>query len=276
MAFKKMKQVEETIYANRLRLEDDGDSVTGVFLYKDYDDVLVADAHYVKTKHYSGYVHCCEDCCPACKKGIRIQSKLFIPFLVIAEFSEGYNEDTVVFWDRNKPFAYQLRKEVFDKYPNPANIMFKITRHGKRGDVNTTYSIIPVRNFISDIDDVLNSIDVHFPEYYEAIIKDVDVATLSDWLNEGSSDSSDSYVPSANYSYQVKPRKRIADPEDLDMEEGIPGDPVEFSDTEEDSDNVSGLELPAYVHSTGKNSAVVEGKDSLESDDDDDGCEPTF
>lgn len=273
MAFKKIKQVEETIYANRLRLANDGNSITGVFLYKDYDDVLVADAHYVKTKKYSGYVHCCGDGCPACQKGIRIQGKLFVPFLVLADLSEGYEENTVVFWDRSTYFNYQLCRDVFDKYPNPTSIVFKITRNGEHGDRNTRYSITPVMNFTPDIDEILNDMGVHFPEYYDTVIKDVDSVTLSNWLNE---DSPNSYIPSANYSYQAKPRKRMADPEDLDSEDDLPGEPVEFSESyEEDNLGEDSSNLPSYVSSSDELDSADENQSSSDEDDDDD-CEPTF
>lgn len=279
MAFKKMKQVKENMYGNRLVLDDEH-SVTGVFLYKDYEDVLLADAHYVNTKKYKGYVHCCEEGCPACKKGIRVQEKLFIPFLVLADKSDGYEENTVIFWDRNKPFDYQLRKDVFDKYPNPTSVVFRITRHGGYRDRSTTYSIMPVANFTSDIDEVLSSMNVSFPDYYENIVKDVDAVELSDWLNESSDKPSDSYTPAANYSYQVKPRKRMADPEDLDeleASEDLPGEEVDCDDVDS---NVASAELPDFAANS---SANKEGKkpspsfESFDSDDsDDDDCEPTF
>ena len=264
MAFKKISKIEQEMYGNRLKL-DDGHSITGVFLYKDYDDVLIADAHYVNTPDYKGYVHCCGNGCPACKKGIRLDNKLFIPFLVIAEMSEGYDENQVIFWDRNQPFVNQLRKDVFDNYPNPTSLLFRITRHGAYRDPNTRYSITPVVNFTSDIDEVMADMGISFPDYYENIVKEFDPIKLADMLNSNDSSSSTTSVPSSNYSYQVKPRKRIADPEDLDDVDDLPGQPVQLEAEEEAVPAVDSL--PSYsVKGSGVGTELT----------DEDDCEPTF
>ena len=84
MAFKKMTEYNEEKFGNFFRLVNDGDFADVVFLYRSTHDVLVADVHYVKTPDYSGYVQCLERGCPACSEGIRIQSKLFIPMLVVS------------------------------------------------------------------------------------------------------------------------------------------------------------------------------------------------
>lgn len=282
MAFKSIKKFENDRYGKFLRL-DDGKSVTGVFLYKDYDDVLIADAHYINSNKYSGYVHCCEDGCPACKKGLKPRNKLFIPFLVIADLNEGYYEDTVIFWDRNINFMHQLRRDVFDKYPEPEKIVFKITRHGAFRDINTTYSITPKMNFVADIDDALADLGVKFPDYYESVIRSVDAAELNDWLNDNAQSSDSSYSPSANYSYQAKPRKRMPDPEDLDAKEAVegtdeddlPGVPVKPEPVQSDDD------LPAYVPGGDEDSKATElpefGKIAADADaEDEDDFEPTF
>ena len=279
MAFRSIKTLEETVYRNRLRLADDGDSIAGVFLYNSYDDVLVADVHYINSRKYKGYVHCCGDGCPACKKGIRVQNKLFVPFLVLADKSDGYDENQVIFWDRNQPFVYQLRKDVFDKYPNPTEFIFRITRHGAYRDRNTRYSIMVEANCVSDINDVLNGMGVSFPEYYENIVKSVNAAELNDWINDSSSD--EAYMPSANYSYQVKPRKRIADPEDLDALDDLPGEDVSNS-VKSAEESLPNVELSSAPQSEFASTNVEDldvfkdaNSEELQQVDEND-CEPTF
>lgn len=214
MAFKKMQSIEQDRYSGFLRLENDGDSVTGVFLYKSYDDVLVAESHYVKSNDYSGYVHCCGSGCPACRKGLRVRNKLFIPFLVLADLNAGYEEDTVVFWDRNVSFNHQLKKDVFNQYPNPSELVFRITRRGAYRDINTTYSMQPVMNYKDNVDEVLSNMGVNLPDYYETVVKSVDIPTLSDWMdNKESSYQSDFSLESPGYTYKATPRKRMPDPE---------------------------------------------------------------
>lgn len=96
MAFKKVTEYNEEKYANWFVLPDDGDSEEVVILYKDIEDVLVADVHYIKCED-SGYVHCLGKGCPACSKGIRVQPKLFIPLYIPSK-------EEIVFWDRTPKF----------------------------------------------------------------------------------------------------------------------------------------------------------------------------
>lgn len=280
MAFKKIKQIEEDRYGKFLRLND-GESVRGVFLYKSYDDVLIADCHYVNSSDYHGYVHCCESGCPACAKGIRVQHKLFIPILVLKDLNPSFDEDTVIFWDRNQSYNHTLKTEVFDKYPNPTDVIFKITRHGAYRDINTTYSINVAMKFDSDVDDVLASLGVTMPDYYENVVRTVDPAQLQDMLSATAASASQgsSYVPQQSYSYQAKPRKRMPDPEDLDAVESdneVPGVPVEDVNS---VDNVESEvdQLESYSFGSGSVDDVTDEKPPVTFDEDaDDDDEPNF
>ena len=101
MAFKKMTDYNEERYGGKFILRNDGDFADVIFLYKSISDVLVADAHYIKSEKYNGYVHCCGVGCPACAKEIRVQNKLFIPLYNI-------QSREIEFWDRTVRFERQL------------------------------------------------------------------------------------------------------------------------------------------------------------------------
>lgn len=247
MAFKSIKTIEESINNRFLRLQDE-QSIKGVFLYHDYSDVLVADVHYINTKSYKGYVHCCETNCPACQKGIRVQNKLFIPFLVIADLNKNYDEDTVIFWDRNTSFNNQLRKDVFDKYDCPTDVVFSITRHGAFRDINTTYSIQALYRYDGDIDKALDSMGVHFPDYYSKVVKPMTVSEMYEALNDSDTSSEEASMPSETYTYQAKPRKKYVDPAEIN-DEDVPTSPVKST----------GSELPSMSE------AVKESEDSNDS-----------
>lgn len=280
MAFKKIKQIEEDRYGKFLRLNDDGESVRGVLLYKSYDDVLIADCHYINSSDYHGYVHCCESGCPACAKGIRVQHKLFVPILVLKDLNPSYDRDTVVFWDRNQSFNHQLKTDVFDKYPNPTDVIFKITRHGAYRDINTKYSINVHMQFASDVDDVLASLGVKLPDYYENVVRTVDPAELQDMLSSSSSSAQgSSYVPQQTYSYQAKPRKRMPDPEDLDEVESddVPGVPVDENDQVQASEEEPQLESYSFGSGAVEDSTSDKASESNGFDEDaDDDDEPNF
>ena len=267
MGFKKVQNIEEERFGKYLRLMDDGDSVTGVFLYKDYSDVIVADCHYIKSAEFNGYAHCCGAGCPACSEGIRVQQKLFIPFLVLADKSDGYDEDTVVFWDRNSRFTYQLRNQVFKDYPNPQDYVFKITRHGEHNDINTKYSISAVMNFPYDVDEILKNMGVSFENYayYENVVKTIDSNDMLDMLNRRETNASKA-IPTSSYSYKATPRKVMPDPEDLDSVEKNAGTDTL---TETYVPSSTGNKLPEYVPGDFESDSDTDDVDADE-------CEPKF
>ena len=63
MAFKSVEQFNDDRYHGLFRLVNDGDHADVIFLYQSIKDMLVAQAHYIKSADYSGYVHCCEQGC---------------------------------------------------------------------------------------------------------------------------------------------------------------------------------------------------------------------
>lgn len=205
MAFKSVEQFNEDRYRGKFILEDDGKSADVIFLFRSKADMLQADAHYIKSSDYSGYVHCCGKGCPACalKKPdgsllIRLQSKLFIPLYNI-------EKDEIEFWDRNMTFEQQFSKAVFEHYANPSEYVFKITRHGEYKDINTRYDIVAVgKNVVATYDQILAKFNAKMPDYYETIIKEYSISELTEILN--SQDSApmveQDYIPVPRTGYQ--------------------------------------------------------------------------
>lgn len=177
MAFKSMKDYNEQRFGGMFLLRNDGDYADVIFMYRSIDDVLVADTHYIKSPDYSGYVHCCGHMCPACAKGIRVQTRLFIPVYNI-------EAQEIQFFDRSMRFENQLNHDVFSKFPNPSEYVFRITRHGAAGDVNTTYQIVAVgKNTYKSYYDILNQCNAQFPDYFDNICKDYSIDQLNFMLN---------------------------------------------------------------------------------------------
>lgn len=197
MAFKTVKSYNEERFGGLFLLRNDSESADVIFMYQSEDDVLVADTHYIKSADYSGYVHCCGAGCPACAKGIRVQTKLFIP---VYNITQG----ELQFWDRSMRFENQLASDVFSKFPNPSEFVFRITRHGAAGSIETTYSITAVgKNNFKTYQEILASNNCTSPEYYEKICKDVSISELAKMIDSGSASStSESDMPT----YQATPR----------------------------------------------------------------------
>lgn len=195
MAFKSVEAYNKEQYGGLFRLPNDQDCADVIFLYTQRADALVADTHYIKTADYSGYVHCTGRGCPACAKGIRKQTKIFVPLFNITD-----NE--LQLWDRTPTFEPQLNTEVFSHFPNPSEFVFRITRHGVPRDVNTRYQIVATgNNKFKSFEQILSENNISFPAFYERICRDVDAATLSSWLSTAgaaatySADSMPDYTP---------------------------------------------------------------------------------
>ena len=196
MAFKTAKTYNDERFGELFMLRNDGDYADVIFMYQSADDVLVADTHYIKSADYSGYVHCTGKGCPACSKGIRVQTKLFIPLYNITA-------GQLQFFDRTVRFEAQLNQDVISKFPNPSEYVFRITRHGAAGDVNTTYQIVVIgRNTHKSYSQILAENNISFPEHYEHICRELSASELHNMLNTNSDAPDYSSMPS----YQVTPR----------------------------------------------------------------------
>lgn len=200
MAFKSVNKYNKERFGGLFLLRNDKDYADVVFLYQNVEDVLVADVHYIKSADYTGYVHCCERGCPACSKGIRTQTKLFIPLYNI-------QAGEIQFFDRNMRFEPQLQNDVFAKYPNPSEFVFRIQRNGVAGSVDTTYSITAIgRNTFKSYHQILAENNATMPEYYNHVCKEVTHQELQNMLADGSRPNGYSANDDYSATYQATPR----------------------------------------------------------------------
>ena len=239
MGFQSVKDYNEEKFGGLFLLRNDGDYADVIFMYRSADEALVANVHYIKSPDYSGYVHCCGRGCPACAKNIRVQTKLFIPLYNLAA-----NE--IQFFDRTMRFEPQLMNDVFSKFPNPSEFVFRITRRGAANDVNTTYQITPVgKNTVKSYEEILAENNATFPEYYSTICKEVTVTELQTMLN--ASQPTTGYATPSMPDYQVTPRSvvnatapAVVAPSEasIAMVDDADQDAADYSDAEIDEDNV--------------------------------------
>lgn len=210
MAFKKMTEYNEEKFGNFFRLVNDKDYADVIILYRSTHDVLIADAHYVKTPDYSGYVQCLERGCPACTDGIRTQSKLFIPVLVLNHSSDpDFKGPKLQFWDRSTRFQPQLMNDVFRMYPNPSEMIFRITRHGAAGSMETYYTIQALQTVpatYGSYDQILADNRIVFPDSYDLVCKDYSAFELRAMLSapkDGTSTTATTYGATPRNSYST-------------------------------------------------------------------------
>ncbi len=203
MAFKSVEEFNDSRYHGMFRLINDKDSADVIFLYRSKRDELVADAHYIKSANYSGYVHCCGKGCPACAKGIKVQSKLFVPLYNIKQ--NDVIQERIEFWDRSINFDKQLEQDVFSKFADPSEYVFRITRNGMAGDKDTRYSIQATnRNAFAPYDAILSKFNAQMPDYYSEIIKEFSISELADMLQNTGDAATDlpEYTPIPRTGYQ--------------------------------------------------------------------------
>lgn len=202
MGFKSMEQYDENRYGGMFRLINDGDYEDVVIMYQNKSEVLEADVHYLKSNDFSGYVHCLGgNECPACKKGIKVQAKLFVPLFVISK-------KEILYFDRSPKFMALLENDVFRNYPNPSEYVFRITRHGVANSVDTTYSIQAVgKNNFASYAQILADLHTSMPKDYEKICKDYDRTQIEAIVNNAGNNGATS-----DYQAQYNAQPRSAAP----------------------------------------------------------------
>ena len=259
MGFKSVEQYTEDRYHNMFRLVNDGESADVIILYRSKADMLVGDVHYVKNDTYTGYTHCMGKGCPVCaiKKpdgtpAIRVQTKTFIP---IYNIEKGQIE----FWDRNynNGFLAQLDRDIFNIYPNPSEIVFKVTRRGAFNDKNTRYTFTAVgTNSVMSYDQILAKFQIQMPDYYENIVKSFSMSELTEMLQAQKPDVASNmpaYTPIPRSGYQssipntfVNASEVVGTPDSAPQEET---DPIlgQFDDITEDiidEETLDNIDLP--------------------------------
>lgn len=190
MAFKSVEEFNEERYHDKFRLVDNKDRAEVIFLYRSKRDELKVDAHYVKSAAYTGYVHCCGDNCPACAKGLRRDSKIFIPMYIIKQTDRMNGEhkvERIEFWDRMLIFDKTLDRDVFYNYSNPSEYVFEIIREGEASDRGTRYTIRAIaKNTIISYDDILAKFNATMPDYYSKVIREYSAEELSELIKNSS------------------------------------------------------------------------------------------
>jgi len=194
MALKSLTSFDSERYKGFFRLQNDNDYADVVFLYRGIQEVMVAECHYIKSVDYSGYVQCLGNGtnCPACQRGIRKNTELFVPLYVINSTDPSFNGPEIVFWDRTLTFQPQLQQDVFKNYPDPSKYVFRIIRHGIPRDRNTRYEIRAMQASPYTLDQILTKANISFPAHYNSICREVTVDELNAMLADGGGSGVDS------------------------------------------------------------------------------------
>lgn len=134
-------------------LKDDGDEAVVRFAYDSPDEFDILTTHQTQIDGRFRRVNCLRDFnepvdkCPMCKAGVPIQQRFYIKLIEYVMDENGEIEVVPKVWER--PTSYvTILNNLFIEYEDIKDFVFKIKRSGKKGSLQTTYSILPANQKI--------------------------------------------------------------------------------------------------------------------------------
>ena len=133
-----------------LALKNDGDEAIVRFMYNSPADLsyetvhdIVLDGRHRKVSCLKSSLYGPVDQCPLCAAQVsRPIQKMYVKLLEYIRNEQNEIVAVPKIWERPASFMEKL-KSYFDEGYELSNCIFKIKRHGKAGDTQTTYEIIP-------------------------------------------------------------------------------------------------------------------------------------
>lgn len=156
----KERQEREEYYRNQgprvsyFGLKDDGDEAIVRFPYSDPSEFDIFTTHQTQIDGRFRRVSCLRedftdaiDKCPMCAAGIPIQQRFYVKLI---EYTRDENNEVVAtpkVWERSLSYV-QMISDLIEEYGDIREYVFKIKRSGKKGSLQTTYSILPANQKI--------------------------------------------------------------------------------------------------------------------------------
>ncbi len=126
-------------------LKNDGEVVLVRFPYQSVADIKIDTLHKVNVNGNFRYVNCLRQDdtepthnCPLCAKGDSAKGRFIAKMIVYVQGANGI-EIVPCIWNRPTGFARTVAERITDY----GNSVFKIKRIGAKGDMKTTYDIMP-------------------------------------------------------------------------------------------------------------------------------------
>lgn len=179
-------------------LKDDGETAIVRFNIHNLADIAVSSVHTVENmennqKRYR-IVSCVRSSfndpvekCPLCAAGNKMSFKIFVPLVAYNQDENGNIIADAMIWQQGTRIRQTL-KSFIDDYGDLSDMLFKITRHGKKGDVNTTYSILPANPnvykstiYVKDFSEFEKN-----PNYLDNFVHERTIADMNTYLETGS------------------------------------------------------------------------------------------
>lgn len=131
-------------------LKDDGDVGIVRFNIASLDDIRIVSKHTVKSAEGKiRHVSCLRSnpleelsVCPLCEAGERVAYRAYVPLVYYTQDESGATVANGALWEQAPRIRETLQSFTSD-YGDLRDYVFKIVRHGKKGDTATTYTILP-------------------------------------------------------------------------------------------------------------------------------------
>ena len=175
-------------------LQNDGDEAVVRFMVDSLEDLEILTVHDIFVNGKFRQISCVRDPrepiekCPLCAKGEKIKQVVFIKMIQYVNTPNGVEAKPVV-WQRSaSTYAFRL-KGYLDNYGPLSNILCKVIRHGAKGDMKTTYDIIP------------NLSPVNFPQENYPILNEVfiDYSALGRIVLDKNEDDINVFINTGNF-----------------------------------------------------------------------------
>lgn len=195
-------------------LKDDGDTAIVRFNIHSLADIQVSSVHTVETevngRTIYGTVNCLRespkddiDKCPLCASGNKVAFRIFVPLLSYNQDDDGNIVAESLVWTQGTKIRQTL-KSFIDDYGDLSDMLFKVTRHGKKGDRSTTYSILPANPniykstiYVKDFSEFENH-----PNYLDYFVQTRTPEDINTYLETGS-------FPNPFAKKQDKPKEEV-------------------------------------------------------------------
>ena len=141
---------------NYFGLKDDGDEAIVRFAVSTQDDVYscIVPTHQTTVDGKFRRVRCLRENyksplsdCPMCAAGVAPSERLYIKLIEYTRDEDNHIVATPKVWERSTAYVTILSDYILE-YGDLTDIVFKVKRSGKKGDIHTSYSIIPANQTI--------------------------------------------------------------------------------------------------------------------------------
>lgn len=130
-------------------LKNDNDEAVVRFIYTSedevYDDIVITHKTHTTDGKFRR-INCLRNYnepiskCPFCSAGEQSQQRIYLKMLEYTRDDNGNITTTPKIWERPTSYVNSLIDKI-NEYGNLSDCIFKVKRHGRAGDMKTTYSI---------------------------------------------------------------------------------------------------------------------------------------